>query len=66
MEALEATVIHLVVREEHWEGIRGLNPGGVMTRIGSERPTGGNTKRQLEKTRAGIRQDQAAGSSGKA
>lgn len=27
VEALEATMIHVVVMEEHWEGIRGLNLG---------------------------------------
>ena len=60
MEALEATVIYLFVMEEHWEAIRDLNPGGVMTRAGFERPTGRNMKRSSEKAGAGIQQDQAA------
>lgn len=34
VDALEAMVIHLVVGEEHWEGIRGLHLGGVRTSVG--------------------------------
>lgn len=57
MEALEATVIYLFVMEEHWEAIRDLNPGGVMTSAGFERPTGRNMKRSSGKAGAGIQQD---------
>lgn len=66
VEALETTIIHTFVSHGGTlEAIRGLNPGGVMTSIGFERPTGCSMKRYSEKARAGIRQDQPAGPCGK-